>query len=140
MRKRTAAVFTATGILAAGALTAGAGTAAAASPTDVDFWVSDMDSSGSRSVLVVHKGRAVGAAYWEADGDRLKAVDTHADGYGVAAYLGTSPVREASTYGHKSPYTATKGGNLQEGKTYTFWVCFGGNSGQLCSKVYKVKS
>ncbi|MBD9733241.1 hypothetical protein IGX29_15800 [Streptomyces sp. H28] len=126
--------------MTAGALTAGTGTASAATPSNVDFRVSKMQSDGSRSVLVVHKGRAVGAAYWQANGDTLKAVDTFADGYGVAAYLGTSPVREASTYGRKSPYTATKGGNLKEGKKYTFWVCFGGQSGQLCSAVYNVKS
>ncbi|MGQ7754808.1 hypothetical protein ACUN29_41395 (plasmid) [Streptomyces sp. WC2508] len=90
--------------------------------------------------MVVHNGKAVGAAYWIPNGDRLEAVDTTADGYGVAAYLGTSPVREASTYGHDSPYTAKKGGDLPEGHTYTFWACYGGNSGQVCSDVHKVKA
>jgi hypothetical protein len=140
MRKRAAAVLAATGLVVGAAVTMGASAASAAVPTDVTFVASSMQSDGSRSVVIYDNGRAVGTAYWKAGSDTLQAVDVFADGFGVAAYLGTNPVREASTYGHGSPYTATKGGNLTEDKRYTFWVCFGGSAGQLCSDVYNVTS
>ncbi|MEV6618134.1 hypothetical protein AB0N31_30590 [Streptomyces sp. NPDC051051] len=140
LHKRAAAVLAATGLMMGAAVTAGASTASAAVPTGVEFRATDMQSDGSRSVLVIDNGRAVGAAHWHADGDYLEVVDTHADGFGVAGYLSTSPIREASTYGHSSPYTVTKGGNLTEDKRYKFWVCFGGSAGQLCSPQYNVTS
>ncbi|MBW8798234.1 MAG: hypothetical protein JF597_33025 [Streptomyces sp.] len=140
LRMRAATVFATAAVLAGGGVLVGAGSASAAVPTNVKFWVSDMDSDGSRSIGVEVNGKWAGAGYWTANGDQLQAVDTAADGFGIAAYLGTSPVREASTYGHSSPYTATKTGNLPEDKKYTFWVCVGGSAGQVCSDVYNVTS
>ena len=140
MRTRIAAVLGATSLMVGAAVTMGAGTASAAVPTDVGFSVSQQDSDGSRDIVIYDNGRAVGAAYWHADGDYLEAVDVYADGFGVAAYLSTNPVREASTYGHSAPYTAKKSGNLTEDTKYKFWVCFGGSAGQICSDQYSVTS
>lgn len=138
IRRRAAAVL-ATTIVAGGAMTAGAGPAFAADPT-VRFAASNQQSDGSRSVVVYVDGRLAGTAYWTANGDKLQAVDPTPDGYGISAYLGTNPVREATTRGHNAPYTATTTGDLPEGRSYTFWVCVGKGGWQRCSPIYSVKS
>ncbi|MEU6380091.1 hypothetical protein [Streptomyces sp. NPDC046909] len=139
-RKRAVSVFAATAMMVGAAVTIGAGTASAAVPDNVRFVDTGLQSDGSRHIAVYQDGAFAGAAYWYADGDKLQAVDPRKDGFGIAAYLGTSPIREASTYGHSSPYTATKTGDLPENRTYTYWVCIGGSSGQVCSDVYSAKS
>ncbi|MFE7672694.1 hypothetical protein ACFU5N_10795 [Streptomyces albidoflavus] len=46
-----------------------------------------------------------------------------------------------TTKGHSAPYRAKKGGNLPEGKKYTFWVCIAdGVKWQQCSPVYDVRA
>ena len=128
-------------VAAAGMVLAiGAGTAAAG-PSGVTFDVGAKASDGSRTIKVYRNGDYVGVGKWTANGDTLSATDSYADGYGIGAYLGTSPVREAGTFGHSSPYTKSVGGNLGEDHTYTFWVCIGSNSiGLTCSDVYNVTS
>ncbi|KUO14113.1 hypothetical protein ACWDDN_01565 [Streptomyces griseoruber] len=133
-------LLTATVITVGAVMTVGSGTASAAVPENVRFYDSGKMSDGSRFVEVFVNGTYSGIGYWHADGDTLEAVDPHPDGFGIAAYLSTSPVREASTYGHSSPYTAKTGGNLTEDKSYKFWVCIGGNAGQKCSDQYSVTS
>lgn len=138
--KRAAKLLTTVGVTIGLVLTVGAGTAAAG-PSNVDFSVSAQQSDGSRSAVIYHNGRAVGSAYWRATGDELEAVDVYGDGYGISAYLSTSPVRVADTLGHSAPYTKTVGGNLTENRPYTFWVCIGNNSsGLTCSNTYSVTS
>ncbi|MET7787309.1 hypothetical protein ACFYSJ_35170 [Streptomyces sp. NPDC005248] len=141
MRKRAATLATAAAMAMGGVMTVAASPAAAAVPSNVVFAVGNKQSDGSRSMAIYINGnKLAGTAYWKANGDTLEAVDPVADGFGIAAFLGTSPVREASTYGHNSPYTANKGGNLPEDKTYTWWACVGGSAGQVCSDVYSVTS
>lgn len=121
-------------------MTVGAGTASAAgAPPNVRFMY-NISSSGTSSINGYTNNKLIGIGYFKADGDTLEAVDPSSDGYGISAYLGTSPVREASTYGHSAPYTVNKGGNLPEGKKYSFWICVGGSSGQICSDVKTVTS
>lgn len=138
MRKRAATVLTAAAIMVGGTMTVGASTAAAAGiPPNVKFYYNNL-GGGTYGIIGYSGNSVVGTGYWYADGDKLQAVDPSRDGYGIAAYLGTSPVREASTYGHNSPYTATKTGNLPEGRKYSFWICLGGNDGQICSDTLTV--
>lgn len=137
MAKRAGAVLAAAAVFG-GVMTAGASTAAAADPT-VRF-EGHVSPNGDGYVLVLLNGRNAGVASFKSDGDMLSATDPAPDGYGISAYLGTSPVREASTRGHNSPYTAKKGGNLPEDKKYTFWACVGKGKWQRCSSVYKVTS
>ncbi|MFE1024820.1 hypothetical protein ACFW5I_09670 [Streptomyces sp. NPDC058818] len=128
IRRRVAALLTAAVVSGSIVLT-GAGTAAAAEPS-VRF------VGGSEAISIFVNGKFAGAAYWKANGDTLQATDSTADGYYVAAYLGTNPVREASTDGHASPYTATKTGNLPEGNKYNFWACVGKGSFFRCSPIW----
>lgn len=135
MRKRATSVLVSTAVLAGAAVTMGATNASAA--PNVKFI-----GSGSTGVItIVVDGRAAGVVRFEADGDTLFATDRDSDGYYIDGFLGTSPVRKAGTKGHEAPYTAKKGGNLPENKTYTFWACVGkGSSFYQCSDIYKVKS
>lgn len=120
--------------------TVGAGTAAAG-PSGVRFDVGPKLSDGSREIDVYLNNRYAGYGKWTANGDTLTAHDSLADGYGIGAYLGTNPVREAGTFGKSSPYTKNVGGDLPEDRNYTFWVCIGSNSiGLTCSEVYSVTS
>ncbi|MBT2525305.1 hypothetical protein J7E91_07610 [Streptomyces sp. ISL-99] len=138
MRKRAATVLTTAAIVVGGTMTVGAGTAAAASaPPNAKFYYNNL-GGGMYSIIGYSGNKVVGSGYWHANGDRLEAVDPSPDGYGFAAYLGTSPVREASTYGHNAPHTVSKSGNLPEGKKYRFWVCMGGSGGQVCSDTMTV--
>ncbi|MEV6112494.1 hypothetical protein AB0L59_08175 [Streptomyces sp. NPDC052109] len=133
---RILATVAATGL----ALTVSAGNAAAG-PSGVRFSVGSMNSDGSRVIGIIVDGRYAGSAEWKANGDTLEAGDTTADGYGVGAYLGTNPVREATTFGLASPVWKSKGGDLPENHTYTFWACIGNNSiGLTWSDVVNVKS
>ncbi|MFD8449832.1 hypothetical protein [Streptomyces coelicoflavus] len=129
IRTRVAALMTAA-VVSGGLVLTSAGTASAAEPS-VRF------VGGSTAISVFIDGKFAGAAYWKANGDKLQATDTTADGWYVAAYLGTNPVREASTDGHRSPYTATKTGNLPEGNKYNFWACVGKGSLFRCSPIWK---
>ena len=136
IRRRVAALVT-TAAVGAGVLVGGAGTAVAADPP-VRFAGGAHKDGGSAVIFV--NGRQAGAVYFKSNGDSLKAVDTTSDGYGIAAYLGTNPVREATTRGHTAPYTATKNGNLPEGKKYSFWGCVYKGGWQRCSPIWYVKS
>lgn len=107
--KRAANLLTAAAITMGAVMTVGSGTASAAVPENVRFYDSGKMSDGSRIVEVFVNGAFAGLGQWKADGDTLEALDRRSDGFGIASYLSTSPVREASTYGHDSPYTATKG-------------------------------
>ncbi|MCA1223860.1 hypothetical protein [Streptomyces sp. 8L] len=144
LSKRAVSVIAGVAMLMGGASTIGASAASAATaaiPSNVVFYDNGEQGDGSRSMSIYINGnKLAGAAYWVANGDKLQAVDPAADGYGIAAYLSTSPVREASTYGHNSPYTATKTGNLPENHAYKFWACVGGSAGQVCSNEYSVTS
>lgn len=141
MRKRMGTVLAAAAVMTGVTLTVGASGATAATPQNVRFFVSSMDSDGSRTIGIYIGNTHAGQVYWTANGDELKAIDASSDTFGIYGYLGTSPVREVSTYGHKAPYTATKGGNLTENKSYNFWACIGTDTGGLvCSDVYKVTS
>ncbi|MBU3868714.1 hypothetical protein KN815_33095 [Streptomyces sp. 4503] len=133
VRNRISALFAATAIMTGGAMTIGASAASAAD--SISF------AHGSSSIDVYINNRIVGHTEWQANGDTLVAQDFLSDGYRIEAYLGTSPVRKASTGGHTAPYTAKVGGNLPEGNRYTFWACVGkGNSSLVCSAVYSVTS
>ncbi|MEU1405455.1 hypothetical protein ABZ471_24375 [Streptomyces sp. NPDC005728] len=138
LRKRTAVAFAATMLMTGSAMALGASSASAAVPQNVTFWHGPMGSDGSYNIGVYVNGKLAGETYWKADGDSLSAVDPTPDGWGVGAYLSTSPVREAGTFGHGSPYTATKGGNLPEGHHYKMWACVGGSGGLICSDMYDV--
>lgn len=140
MSKRSARLLGTVAAAAGLVVSIGAGTASAG-PSGITFNVGSMQSDGSRSVLISRGNVVLGSAYWTANGDTLKAVDVEADGYGIGAYLGTSPVREAGTFGKNSPIQVNVGGDLPEDKTYTFWACIGNNSvGLTCSGVYNVTS
>lgn len=140
LRKRSVMALGTAAVTAGLVLGLGAGTAAAG-PSGVTFKDGGLESDGSRTVSVYLNGKYAGKGWWKANGDTLYATDQLADGYGIGAYLGTSPVREAGTFGHSSPYTASKGGDLGENKSYTFWVCIGSNSaGLTCSDIYTAKS
>ncbi|GLV72303.1 hypothetical protein [Streptomyces hygroscopicus] len=133
VRKRISALFAATAIMTGGAMTIGASAASAAD--SIGF------VHGPSSIDVYINNRIAGHTEWQANGDTLVAQDALSDGYRIEAYLGTSPVRKASTGGHTAPYTAKVGGNLPEGKKYTFWACVGkGDSSLFCSDVYTVTS
>ncbi|MEU1514750.1 hypothetical protein ABZ490_21725 [Streptomyces sp. NPDC005811] len=139
LRKKSAKILGT--VAAAGLVVAlGAGTASAG-PSGVRFDVGAKQSDGSRKISVYLNNVYAGYGQWTADGDTLTAHDASADGYGIGAYLSTSPVREAGTFGYSSPFTRNVGGNLTEDKPYTFWVCIGSNSvGLTCSDVYSVTS
>ncbi|WP_370422203.1 hypothetical protein AB8O64_28675 [Streptomyces sp. QH1-20] len=136
LRKRATSVLVTTAVLAGAAVTMGANNASAA--PNVRF----MGGGGSTAgIVIVIDGQAAGVVNWRADGDRLSATDRGIDGYYIDGFVGTSPVRKASTKGHSAPYTDKAGGNLPENKTYTFWACVGkGTSFYTCSDIYKVKS
>ncbi|MFJ6947372.1 hypothetical protein ACISU4_22445 [Streptomyces wuyuanensis] len=138
MRKRLITTFATAALAVGSVMTLGSGTASAAgAPPNVKFFY-NTGSNGVWGFGAYSGNKLIGHGYFHANGDRLSAVDSVPDGYGVAAYLGTSPVREASTYGHNSPYTVNKTGNLPEGKKYSFWICVGGSGGQVCSDVKTV--
>ncbi|MFG1668184.1 hypothetical protein [Streptomyces sp. Y7] len=121
-------------------LSIGAGTAAAG-PSGVRFDVGPKLSDGSREIDIYLNNKYAGYGKWTANGDTLTAHDSAADGYGIGAYLGTNPVREAGTFGKSAPFTKNVGGDLGEDKNYNFWVCIGSNSaGLTCSDVYSVTS
>ncbi|WP_327232313.1 hypothetical protein [Streptomyces murinus] len=130
--------FAATLVMAGGVMAVGAGSASAAVPQNVKFYESGMESDGSRNISVYVGQRYAGQIDWVANGDTLKATDLDSDGWGVGAYLSTSPVREATTFGHTARYTATKGGDLPEGHHYKLWACVGGSGGLVCSDQYDV--
>ncbi|MFF1926180.1 hypothetical protein ACFVW8_37145 [Streptomyces sp. NPDC058221] len=139
IRKRALTVLTTAAVVTGAALTMGAGSASAA-PT-ASFTVSGMASDGSRSIVIKTGGTTAGTVKWTANGDKLTAKDSKADGYGISGYVTANPYLIADTGGHNSPYTATAHRNLAENKTYTFWACIGSNSaGLYCSKVYNVTS
>ncbi|MFJ1902043.1 MULTISPECIES: hypothetical protein [unclassified Streptomyces] len=141
MRRRAKTVMIVAAVMTTATMTIGSGTASAAIPNNVRFMDTGMQGDGSRSMAIYVNGTLSGTAYWKANGDTLQAVDPHSDGWGIYTYLGTSPVREVTTYGHKAPYTATKGGNLPEDKKYTWWACIGSDTGGLvCSDLYNVTS
>ncbi|MEW2576886.1 hypothetical protein [Streptomyces syringium] len=125
-----------TAVLAGAAVTIGANSASAA--PNVRF----MGQGGTYGAITIFiDGQAAGVVDWKADGDMLRAVDRGSDGYYIDGFLGTSPVRKASTKGHSAPHTDKAPGNVPENKTYTFWACVGkGTSFYTCSDIYKVKS
>ncbi|WP_051865451.1 hypothetical protein [Streptomyces griseus] len=126
-------------VAAAGLIMAMGAGPAAAGPSGVRFDVGPKLSDGSREIDVYLNNRYAGYGKWTANGDTLTAHDSLGDGYGIGAYLSTSPVREADTFGKSSPFTRNVGGNLTEDKAYSFWVCIGNNSsGLTCSDVYPV--
>jgi hypothetical protein len=140
MRKRAQTVLAAAAVLTGLTLSVGATGASAATPQNVKFFWTGTGGS-FQGIGIYVNGKHSGEVYWHPNGDTLEAVDVNGDGFGVYGYLGTSPVRELSTYGHKAPYRTTKGGNLPENHTYTFWACIGTDTGGLvCSDIYKVKS
>ncbi|MFF8831280.1 hypothetical protein [Streptomyces sp. NPDC015131] len=141
VNRRAAAILTTAALTVGGVMSAGVGSAAAAAPSSASFSSGPMLPDGSRTIFVYAEGKYAGKAVWTANGDKLQAFDTVADGFGIAAYISTSSgVREASTYGHSSPYTATKTGNIAEGTSLGFWACVGGAAGQRCSEVVSAKA
>ncbi|MEU1122836.1 hypothetical protein ABZ371_04430 [Streptomyces sp. NPDC005899] len=139
IRKRVATVLTAAAVATGAALTMGAGTASAA--PSATFSVGAMQSDGSRTITVKSGGTTAGTVKWTANGDKLTAADSKADGYAISGYVTADPYLIADTSGHNSPYTATAHRDLTEDRTYTFWACIGSNSaGLLCSNVYNVTS
>lgn len=140
IRKRAVTVLAAAAVMSGAALTMGAGSAFAG-PSGVTFSVSAMASDGSRTITIKTGGTTAGTVKWTANGDKLTATDSKADGYGVSGYVTASPYLIADTSGHNSPYTATAHRDLPEDKAYTFWACIGNNSvGLTCSDIYKVTS
>ncbi|MFI0162098.1 hypothetical protein ACH4OH_27135 [Streptomyces albidoflavus] len=140
-RKRSASVLAVAAVLA-GIMTAGTGTASAATTAavpNVTFSTSKDGPSGkgSATTLVLVNNVTAGQGAWIADGDSLEAYDHRADGLHISSYLSTG--RSVTTKGHSAPYRAKKGGNLPEGKKYTFWVCIAdGTKWQRCSPTYDV--
>ncbi|MFE0872884.1 hypothetical protein [Streptomyces rochei] len=122
--------------MAAGLMVTGSAPVAAAEEI---YRFSAFVPNGSGGVYAVNatRGVQVGYAYWQADGDKLIANDSYADGKRIEAHLSTG--RVATTKGHASPYTATATGNLPEGKSYQMWVCVVGSSSDCSQKVW-VKS
>ncbi|MEU6525105.1 hypothetical protein ABZ892_20380 [Streptomyces sp. NPDC046924] len=138
-RKRAVTILAATAVMTGAALTMGAG-AASAGPS-ATFSVGALQSDGSRTITIKTGGTTAGTVKWTANGDKLTATDSKADGYGISGYVTADPYLIADTAGHNSPYTATAQRNLPEDKSYTFWACIGSvSAGLTCSDVYKVTS
>ncbi|MCX4403818.1 hypothetical protein OG840_19075 [Streptomyces sp. NBC_01764] len=136
--KSVAAAFTATAILAGSVMAVGASAASADSAADnIGF----LYVASLQDFNVYINNRVVGGTEWQANGDTLVAKDIRSDGYRIEAYLGTSPVRKASTAGHNAPYAAKVGGNLPENRIYTYWACVAkSGSSLICSDVHRVES
>jgi hypothetical protein len=137
LRKRVTTVLATAAVFFGAALTMGAGSASAA--PSATFSVSAMASDGSRTITIKTGGTTAGTVKWTANGDKLTATDSKADGYGISGYVTADPYLIADTTGHNSPYTATASRNLTEDRHYNFWACIGNNSaGLLCSNIYLV--
>jgi hypothetical protein len=123
-------------------MSAGAVDASASTAVTVKFFegADSPDGAGSVYVDIIVNGVQGGLAFWEANGDTIKVQDTASDGVYIAAYLSTSPVREASTAGHPAPSTITAGGDLPEGTNYSFWTCAVTGGEEYCSPIYSVHS
>ncbi|MFB8414619.1 hypothetical protein ACFC63_03750 [Streptomyces albidoflavus] len=128
----------------AGVTTAGTGTASAVTTAAVPKVTFSKDKAGhlgKGSVVSVVRVNDViaGQGSWIAGKDTLEAYDKRDDGLHISSYLGT--YRSVTTKGRPAPYRAKKGGNLPEGKKYTFWVCIAeGVKWQQCSPIYDVRA
>ncbi|MGW4374130.1 hypothetical protein ACWEJ7_10735 [Streptomyces albidoflavus] len=130
---------TLSGITAAGTGTASAAATAVIPKVTFSKGKDGHFGKGSVATLVVVNNVTAGQGNWVADSDSLEAYDYRDDGLHISSYLSTG--RSVTTKGHSAPYRAKKGGNLPEGKKYTFWVCIAdGGKWQQCSPVYDVRA
>lgn len=138
-RKRAVTILATAAFMTGAALTTGAGSASAG--PSASFTIGALQGDGSRTITIKTGGTTAGTVKWTADGDKLTATDSKADGYGISGYVTADPYLIADTAGHASPYMATAHRDLPENKTYTFWACIGSNSaGLTCSDVVNVTS
>ncbi|MFE9813201.1 hypothetical protein [Streptomyces sp. NPDC005548] len=110
--------------LAAAGLTEGAGSASASTAAPTFHNVCKSLGGGEYEDIVYDQnGNYSGLALFEANGDKMQAVDPRSDGYYVTALLdvGTQNIRQATTNGHGT-YSPWATGDLPEGHTYFMWV------------------
>ncbi|NEB74434.1 hypothetical protein G3I40_04190 [Streptomyces sp. SID14478] len=107
-------------VLVSAALAAGASSAGAAA-ADLDFHQKCASPSAGEyeSVAYDQNNHYSGLALFEANGDKMQAVDPRSDGYYVVAHLSTG--RTASTKGHGT-YSPWATGDLPEKHTYYMYV------------------
>ncbi|MFD4524890.1 hypothetical protein ACFWP7_13390 [Streptomyces sp. NPDC058470] len=78
-------------------------------------------------------GPVIGSAKWTDTGDKLKVCDKRADGHSVMVYVvnkgGTTPLLKVRALSNGKCATGTK--NLNENKTYEWWVSHGNDGDDM---------